>query len=53
MDIANPGAVDPTVPGTLATALRMVNAIPAVAAAPPGLHTPFTLPMFTGRHLLR
>ncbi|GAA4075002.1 dihydrodipicolinate reductase [Actinomadura miaoliensis] len=53
MDVANPGAADPTVPGTLATALRLVNAIPAVAEAPPGLHTPFTLPLFTGRHLLR
>ncbi|MGK5552339.1 NAD(P)H-dependent amine dehydrogenase family protein [Actinomadura kijaniata] len=53
MDIANPGAADPTVPGTLATALRLVNAVPAVAAAPPGLHTPFTLPMITGRRLLR
>jgi 2,4-diaminopentanoate dehydrogenase len=53
LDIANPDADDPTVPGTLATALRVVNAIPAVVQAPPGLHTPFTLPMFTGRHLLR
>lgn len=53
MDIANPGADDPTIPGTLATALRVVNAIPAVAEAPPGLHTPLTLPLFTGRHLLR
>ncbi|GAA2626392.1 hypothetical protein GCM10010411_74140 [Actinomadura fulvescens] len=52
MDIANPGATDPTVPGTLATALRAVNAIPAVAEAPAGLHTPFTLPLFTGRGLL-
>ncbi|MFD0691305.1 NAD(P)H-dependent amine dehydrogenase family protein [Actinomadura fibrosa] len=53
MDVANPGAADPTVPGTLATALRLVNAIPAVAEAPPGLHTPLTLPPLTGRHLLR
>jgi 4-hydroxy-tetrahydrodipicolinate reductase len=53
MDIANPGVQDPTIPGTLATALRLVNAIPAVAEAPPGLHTPFTLPLFTGRGLLR
>ncbi|MBO2455692.1 diacylglycerol kinase [Actinomadura barringtoniae] len=53
LDIANPGAADPTVPGTLATALRVVNAIPAVAEAPPGLHTPFTLPHITGRHLMR
>lgn len=53
MDVANPGAADPTVPGTLATALRLVNAIPAVVQAPPGLHTPLSLPLFTGRHLLR
>lgn len=53
MEIANPGAADPTVPGTLATALRVVNAIPAVCAARPGVLTPFDLPLLTGRHLLR
>lgn len=39
--------------GPDATALRMVNAVPAVAEAPPGLHTPLTLPLVTGRRLLR
>ncbi|GAA3195193.1 hypothetical protein [Actinocorallia longicatena] len=53
MDIANPGVTDPTIPGTLATALRLVNAIPAVAEAGPGLHTPFTLPTLSGRGLLQ
>lgn len=53
MDIANPGVEDPTVPGTLATALRAVNAIPAVCEAGSGVLTPFDLPILTGRHLLR
>ncbi|MFI0485947.1 hypothetical protein [Actinomadura sp. 9N215] len=53
MDVASPGAADPSVPGTLATALRLVNAVPAVAEARPGLHTPLTLPPFTGRRRLR
>ncbi|TDD25427.1 dihydrodipicolinate reductase [Actinomadura sp. KC06] len=53
LDVASPGAADPSVPGTLATALRLVNAIPAVAEARPGLHTPLTLPPFTGRRRLR
>ncbi|MEO3828550.1 hypothetical protein [Actinomadura sp. B10D3] len=43
-EIAGPG--DPA-------ALRMAAAVPAVAGAPPGLHTPLTLPPFTGRRLLR
>ncbi|MEX2254708.1 MAG: dihydrodipicolinate reductase [Acidimicrobiia bacterium] len=33
--------------GILGTAMRMVNAIPAVCAAPPGLVTPLDLPIFT------
>ena len=37
--------------GLLATAMRMLNAIPAVCAAPPGLLTPFDLPLVTGRNL--
>lgn len=53
MDIANPGVTDPTIPGTLATALRLVSAIPAIVDAPPGLHTPFTLPVLSGRGLLQ
>jgi 4-hydroxy-tetrahydrodipicolinate reductase len=35
--------------GILGTAMRMVNAIPAVCAAPPGLVSPLDLPLFTGR----
>ncbi|TDD68806.1 dihydrodipicolinate reductase [Actinomadura darangshiensis] len=44
LDVAGPGG---------AAALRMVSALPAVAEAPPGLHTPLTLPPLTGRRLLR
>jgi len=33
--------------GILGTAMRMVNAFPAVCAAPPGLVTPLDLPIFT------
>ena len=39
--------------GLLATAMRLANAIPAVCAAPPGLLTPFDLPLITGRGLMR
>ncbi|TDB86511.1 dihydrodipicolinate reductase [Actinomadura sp. KC216] len=53
LDVASPGAADPAVPGTVATALRLVNALPAVAEAHPGLHTPLTLPPFTGRRRFR
>lgn len=35
--------------GILGTAARMVNAIPAVCAAEPGLVSPLDLPLFTGR----
>ncbi len=35
--------------GIIGTAMRMVNAIPAVCAAAPGLVTPLDLPLFTGR----
>jgi hypothetical protein len=35
--------------GILGTAMRMINAIPAVCAAPPGLVSPLDLPLFTGR----
>jgi len=52
LEVGNPGYADPTVPGTLATALRLVNAIPAVCAAPPGLLTPFDLPLLSGRGLV-
>jgi 4-hydroxy-tetrahydrodipicolinate reductase len=39
--------------GLVATAMRVLNAIPAVVAAPPGLLTPLDLPLITGRGLLR
>ncbi|GAA0224186.1 diacylglycerol kinase [Cryptosporangium japonicum] len=39
--------------GLKATAMRLVNAIPAVFAAPPGLLTALDLPLVTGRGLVR
>jgi 4-hydroxy-tetrahydrodipicolinate reductase len=39
--------------GVLSTAMRLVNAIPAVCAAPPGLLSVNDLPLIPGRHLLR
>ena len=39
--------------GVLATAMRIVNAIPAVCDAPPGLITSLDLPLAPGRRLLR
>jgi 2,4-diaminopentanoate dehydrogenase len=35
--------------GIIGSAMRVVNAIPAVCAAAPGLVTPLDLPLFTGR----
>ncbi len=40
---------DPNTGGLLVTATRIVNAIPAVCAAEPGLLTPLDLPLVTGR----
>jgi 4-hydroxy-tetrahydrodipicolinate reductase len=40
---------DPNTAGLLVTATRIVNAIPAVCAAPPGLLTPLDLPLVTRR----
>ncbi len=39
--------------GILATGTRLVNAIPAVCAAPPGTLSSLDLPLLTGRHLHR
>ena len=39
--------------GLLGTAMRILNAVPAVCAAEPGLLTPFDLPLVTGRGLMR
>lgn len=38
--------------GLVVTAMRLLNAIPAVCAAPPGLLSTNDLPLVTGRHLL-
>ena len=38
--------------GLLATAMRLVNAIPAVVAAPPGIVTPLDLQLGVSRNLL-
>jgi 4-hydroxy-tetrahydrodipicolinate reductase len=39
--------------GCLATAMHVINAIPHVCAAPPGVLTSLDLPVYTARHLLR
>jgi 4-hydroxy-tetrahydrodipicolinate reductase len=39
--------------GLVATAMRILNAIPAVCAADPGLVSPLDLPLITGKGLLR
>lgn len=44
---------DHAVGGVVLTATRLVNAIPAVCAAPPGLLSALDLPLITGRGLLR
>jgi hypothetical protein len=38
--------------GLVATAMRVLNAVPAVCAAAPGLLSTLDLPLVTGRHLL-
>jgi 4-hydroxy-tetrahydrodipicolinate reductase len=38
--------------GLKATAMRLVNAVPAVVAAKPGLLTALDLPLVTGRGLV-
>ncbi len=47
---AKPGEGDP---GVIGTAGRIVNAIPAVCAAAPGLLSPLDLPLVTGRGVMR
>jgi hypothetical protein len=47
---ARPGQGDP---GVIGTAGRLVNAIPAVCAAPPGLLSVLDLPLVTGQGLMR
>ncbi|GAA4814715.1 diacylglycerol kinase [Nocardioides caeni] len=43
---------DHNVSGMIVTAQRLINAIPAVVAAKPGLVTPLDLPLVTGRGLV-
>jgi 4-hydroxy-tetrahydrodipicolinate reductase len=38
--------------GLVATAMRLINAIPAVCAAKPGMLSPLDLPMYTAKHLV-
>jgi 4-hydroxy-tetrahydrodipicolinate reductase len=40
-------------PGVIGTAGRIVNAIPYVCSAPPGLLSALDLPLVTGRGLMR
>jgi 4-hydroxy-tetrahydrodipicolinate reductase len=44
---------DHAVGGVVLTATRLVNAIPAVCAAPPGMLSALDLPLITGRGLYR
>jgi len=39
--------------GLVATAMRCLNAVPAVCEAAPGLLSPLDLPLIAGRHLMR
>ena len=39
--------------GLVATAMRVLNAVPAVCAAPPGLLSTLDLPLVTARHLMQ
>jgi 4-hydroxy-tetrahydrodipicolinate reductase len=39
--------------GLVGTAARLVNTIPAVCAAPPGLLSVLDLPLITGKGLMR
>ena len=43
---------DHNVSGMIVTAQRLINAVPAVCAARPGLLTPLDLPLVTGRGLV-
>lgn len=49
---ADDGTGNPAEGGNATAAARIVNAIPAVTAAPPGLVDPLDLPLVTGRGLL-
>jgi 4-hydroxy-tetrahydrodipicolinate reductase len=38
--------------GLIGTAMRLLNAVPAVCAAPPGMVSTFDLPLYGARHLM-
>ena len=44
---------DENTAGLVATAMRVLNAVPAVCAAPPGVLSTLDLPLVTGHHLVR
>jgi hypothetical protein len=46
-------SADHNIDGCVASAMRLVNAIPAVCQAPPGLRTWLDLPVVAGAHALR
>jgi 4-hydroxy-tetrahydrodipicolinate reductase len=52
LDLSGPDG-DPNTGGITATAMRVINAIPAVCAARPGLVSTLDLPLFTARGLVR
>jgi hypothetical protein len=44
---------DHNIDGCVATAMRLINAVPAVCQAPPGVKSWLDLPVIAGRHALR
>lgn len=56
MAVGEAGAIaggDPCDDACHATAARAVNAVPVLCAAPPGVHSQFTLPLITGHGLMK
>lgn len=54
VDVALGGCgLDATGQGVLATVMRVVNAIPVVCAAQPGMYSPLDLPLIAGRDRIR
>jgi 4-hydroxy-tetrahydrodipicolinate reductase len=52
LELSDPDG-DHNAAGLTLTAMRVLNAIPAVCAAPPGLLSTLDLPLITGRNLMR
>jgi 4-hydroxy-tetrahydrodipicolinate reductase len=50
---ADDGDGNPAAGGNATAAARLVNAIPAVVAAPPGIVSPLSLPTIIGRGRMR